>query len=200
MSPISGKHQFLKLAALFEGALVVLAIGLGWLVKVNPFQWLTFDFDALGVGIMGTLPLLLVFGWSYRLPVPQLRQIKRLLIDTLGPYLSACRWYELVFVALLAGFCEEILFRGVLQPWMESLWGYWPALLVSNLVFGLAHSVTPLYTLLATATGIYLGWMLDVGGHRNLLVPMIIHTLYDFVAFVMVVKMYRIQIAGHEAD
>lgn len=191
MTKVLDRKQFLQLATVFEGGLVILAYGLGWLVDIDPLETLHFSSNAVAMGLLGTIPLLLFFAFSYRLQVPQLENIKRMLIETLGPYLSACRWYELIYVAFLAGFCEEVLFRGVLQPWMETLWGWWPALLVSNILFGLAHSVTVLYTVLAMLTGMYLGWMLDAAGERNLLVPMLVHGLYDFVAFYMVVVMYR---------
>ncbi len=185
------RTQFLWLATLFEGGLAVIAGLLGWWLGINPLDLVHWRPQALSLGLLGTLPLLLFFGLVYRLEVPQLEQIKRLLLETLGPLLAACRWYELAYVAFLAGFCEELLFRGVLQPWMESLWGWWPALIVSNLLFGLAHSVTPLYALLAALTGMYLGWLLDVGGERNLLVPMMVHSVYDLAAFLVVVVSYR---------
>lgn len=185
------RTQFLWLATLFEGGLAVIAGLLGWWLGINPLDLVHWRPQALSLGLLGTLPLLLFFGLVYRLEIPQLEQIKQLLLETLGPLLAACRWHELAYVAFLAGFCEEILFRGLLQPWMESLWGWWPALIVSNLLFGLAHSVTPLYAVLAALTGMYLGWLLDVGGERNLLIPMMVHSVYDLAAFLVVVVSYR---------
>jgi hypothetical protein len=64
-------------------------------------------------------------------------------------------------------------------------------LLASNIIFGLAHAVTPLYAVLATFVGIYLSLSLDYGGDRNLLVPIVIHGLYDFLAFVALMRAYR---------
>ena len=185
------RANFLWMATFFEGGLVVLAYLIGWWAGVDPLAAFHWKVEAISLGLLGTLPLLAFFGVTYRLSVPQLENIKRLLIDTLGPLLSACRWYELIYVAFLAGVCEEVLFRGVLQPWFESLWGEWPGLIVSNLLFGLAHSVTPTYTLLAALTGIYLGWTLDAGSDRNLLVPIIVHAVYDLAAFLIVVAAYR---------
>jgi len=63
--------------------------------------------------------------------------------------------------------------------------------LASNLIFGMTHAVTPLYALLAAAVGVYLGLALDYGGDRNLLTPIIIHGLYDFLAFVALMRVYR---------
>lgn len=58
-------------------------------------------------------------------------------------------------------------------------------------MFALVHWISPLYALLAGLTGIYLGFALDVGGERNLLVPILIHSLYDIVAFLAVAASYR---------
>jgi hypothetical protein len=60
-----------------------------------------------------------------------------------------------------------------------------------NIIFGLAHAITPLYAVLATLVGIYLSLSLDYGGDRNLLVPIVIHGLYDFLAFVALMRAYR---------
>lgn len=69
--------------------------------------------------------------------------------------------------------------------------GWGAGLMLSNVLFGLLHCVTPLYGLLALFTGIYLGVMLDIGEERNLLTPMVVHGLYDFVAFWIVIQSYR---------
>lgn len=195
MAEPMSKGRFLVLATVFEGGLLVLAFLLGWWLDRNPLAGLRWQGRALSLGLLGTLPLLVFFGVSYRLEIPQMERIKRMLLESLGPLLARCRWYELAYVAALAGICEEALFRGLLQPWFESLWGPWPALLLSNVLFGLAHSVTLLYTVLAMLTGIYLGWLLQVSD-GNLLVPVLVHSLYDFAAFLVVVLGYRQQRAA----
>jgi membrane protease YdiL (CAAX protease family) len=57
----------------------------------------------------------------------------------------------------------------------------------------LVHAVTPLYALMAALVGLYLGWTLDYGGDRNLLTPIIIHGLYDFLAFMALIRAYRMR-------
>jgi hypothetical protein len=37
----------------------------------------------------------------------------------------------------------------------------------------------------------YLGWLLDATGHRNLLVPVMTHSAYDFLAFLVVASAAR---------
>jgi membrane protease YdiL (CAAX protease family) len=189
-------RAFLKMACLFEGSLAGVALLIGHLVAVPPFEHFSWTGQAISYGMLGTVPLLVVFALGYRLPHEELQRIRRMLIDMMGPLLAACSTGELFFLALLAGIGEEALFRGVAQPWAEQHWGNTGGLLVSNLLFGLAHFVTPLYAVLAALTGLWLGLMLDAGGERNLLTPIVVHAFYDFLAFVLLATAYRSERAG----
>lgn len=191
--PSSAKNQFLRLATGFEGALIVLAYAIGWLVSVDPLAHLAFDAAALLLGLLATLPPYLLFVASYRRPQGAMRDIKAFLVEKLGPLLEGCTWGDLLYLGFLAGISEEILFRGLLQPWLERDWGWAGGLIFSNLIFALVHWVTPLYALLAGLTGVYLGLTLDFGGERNLLVPILAHALYDFLAFMAVAESFRRQ-------
>lgn len=188
--PVSSR-RFLWLATWFEGSLIAVAYGIGWLVSLDPLQHLHLGLSAWLYGLMGTLPLALLFAWSYGFPHAGMREIRRFLVERLGPLLAACRWHELFYLASLAGVCEEILFRGALQPWLERDWGWLGGLVFSNLMFALAHWITPLYGFLAGLTGLYLGLALDVAGERNLLIPILIHAVYDFLAFLVVARTFR---------
>ncbi|PKM11526.1 MAG: CPBP family intramembrane metalloprotease [Gammaproteobacteria bacterium HGW-Gammaproteobacteria-3] len=182
--------RFFKAACNFEGALILVAAFLGWLADINPFAEISFSERALLYGILGTLPLFLLFLLLEQIHTPPLQKIRDLLAETLGTGLYGCHWTDLFLLSAIAGFSEELLFRGLLQPWMESAWGMAAGLLGSNLIFGLVHAVTPWYALLAALVGVYLGLALDYGGERNLLTPMVIHGLYDFVVFLVIKKSY----------
>ena len=190
------RGQFLNLAALVEGGLAALAFALGWLLGVEPLEHLQPTWAGLGWGLLGAAPLVGLFFVSLRFQGGPLGRIQRYLVDHLGSLLDSCRWYDLVLLATAAGLCEELLFRGVLQPWLEQ-WGPAAGLLGSNLIFGAAHAVTSLYAVLAGGAGLYFGVLLDAGGERNLLVPVVAHAAYDYVAFVAVARMYR---RGAEQD
>jgi membrane protease YdiL (CAAX protease family) len=185
------RPAFLKVATYFEASLVLAAYLVGWIVDVNPLADLRLELAPLLWGLAGTVPLYLLFMLTFRLPFGGLRTIKRFLIDKLGPLLDACHWTELLYLGVLAGFTEEVLFRGLLQPLAESRWGWAAGIIVSNLLFAMAHCITPLYALLAGLTGFYLGLALDFGGERSLLTPIFIHALYDFLAFLAVARSYR---------
>lgn len=185
------RTDFLKLATVFEGGLVMVAHLIGWFTNIDPWAHLTVNAAVLTWSVAGTVPLYLLFLISYRMPVGELRAIKRFLIDKMGPFLTACSWQDLLYLGILAGLTEEVLFRGVLQPWLEGKWGWSVGLLASNLFFALAHWITPVYALLAGLTGVYLGLALDISGDRNLAIPILIHALYDFLAFIAIARTYR---------
>jgi len=191
------RRGYLLIAVVFEAALVVLAFGIGWFVDVDPLEHLTWSNEALIWGILGTVPPLMFFAWSYRTPFGPFERIQHILIDHLGPFLAACRWYELIVLAAIVGFCEETLFRGLLQPWF-SQWGLVAGLVGSNILFGLAHAVTLAYGLLAGGIGIYLGLMSINVAEGSLLAPIVTHGLYDLIAFWVVARTYRKQIADTE--
>ncbi|MDD2758781.1 MAG: CPBP family intramembrane metalloprotease [Methylomonas sp.] len=183
--------RFFYTACYFEAALTLLALILGWLLDVHPFVHLNFDEQALANGLLLTLPLLLLFLTMQQFPYVPLQKIRTLLMETLGARLNGCHWTDLLILAAIAGFSEEVLFRGVIQPWLENVSGMTGGLLLSNVIFALVHAVTPLYALLAMLMGLYLGMSLDFGGERTLLTPIVIHGFYDFIAFVVILKDYR---------
>lgn len=184
-------ENFFKAACYFEGSLILVAILVGWVADVDPFASLVFSEAALVQSLLATLPLLIIFFALQHLHYAPLQRIRSLLQETLGPRLYRRHWTDLLILASIAGISEELLFRGVLQPWLENSWNMTAGLVASNLIFALVHAVTPLYALLAMLIGLYLGLSLDYGGDRNLLIPMIIHALYDFVAFIVILRDYR---------
>ena len=181
--------RFLWIATLFEGGLALVAFVLGALLSVDPLAALRPDLHAAFWGVLGSLPLYALFTLSDRWPAT--REIRRLLIEKLGGLLAACSVTQLLFIGAWAGITEEILFRGLLQPWLEQRWGWLGGLLFSNLIFALVHWITPVYALLAGVCGLYLGLMLDIGPERNLLTPILVHALYDFLAFIAVAAAWR---------
>ncbi|MGR8941456.1 MAG: CPBP family intramembrane glutamic endopeptidase [Gammaproteobacteria bacterium] len=185
-------QDFYIKACCFEASLILVAYVLGWFAEIDPFATLFYSEAALLVGVIGTLPMVLLFRLTEQRQEASFQKIRQLLLETLGPGLHRRHWTDLLMLAMIAGISEEALFRGVIQPWLESVWGMQMALIASNILFGLAHAVTPLYAILAFMIGIYLSMSMDYGGVRNLLTPVVIHSLYDFWAFLMLVKAYRV--------
>ena len=183
------------LASLVQGLVALAGLMLAWLLQVHPLGNTDCSVQAIFWGIAGTIPMLSLFALSWNSSWASLKEIRQFLIEHLGPLLESCRWYHLAYVALLAGFSEELLFRGVLQFALLP-WGLVTALVISNLLFALAHAVSRMYFLLAGLMGIYLGVLFHVAGSGNLVVPMLTHALYDLVAFVVVRQTYAFQLAA----
>lgn len=182
-----------KAARWFESSLIAVAIFLGWMAGINPFAFLVFSERAIVFGLVGTLPLFLAFLAIRSLPLAAIQKITTLLLASIVPYLYQRHWTDLLVLAVIAGVAEELLFRGVIQPWMENSWGAGIGLIGSSILFGLLHAITPLYALLATSVSIYLGCSLDYGGERNLLTPIVIHSAYDYLVFLALIKTYKKQ-------
>ena len=185
---------FFRTACWFEVALTPLAWGLGWLCNIEVFDDLHYSESAMANGFLATLPLVMLFFAMQQATYRPLIKIRELLLETLGARLQDRQWSDLLILAAIAGFSEEVLFRGFIQPWAEQQTDITTGLIISNLVFALLHAVTPLYAVLAFLMGIYLGLSLDYGEERNLMTPTIIHGVYDFVAFLAIVRSYRLQI------
>jgi uncharacterized protein len=183
MDPAMDRRQFLTLALLVEGGLIALAVVLAWWLEVPLLQYLRWNGSAVVWGVFATLPLCVIFLAGYLRPVGSYRRIKDFLLESLGPSLAACRWYELLLVAALAGIGEELLFRGTMQIWMDRRFGPIEGLLISNVVFALCHAITLTYTVLAFVMGLVLGLLLNAPAEPSLLAPMLTHGLYDLFAF-----------------
>lgn len=76
-------------------------------------------------------------------------------------------WLPLLAVSNLLNTCvaEELLFRGILLPWLHDKSGPVAALLLSSLLFGVAHLAGGgLYVLLASLAGVLYGLMVQLTG------------------------------------
>lgn len=90
---------------------------------------------------------------------------------------------DLIIIAIMPGFMEELLFRGILFRWIEEFGGSWAALIVTSALFGLAHIMNPNATwfssfAIAVEAGLLLGaaYMLT----RSLWMPMGLHAAWNF--------------------
>ena len=101
--------------------------------------------------------------------------------------ISCCSTVQLLIVLFGAGITaavtEEFFFRGILFRWIEEFAGSWAALLVTALLFGLAHRANPNATwfssfAIAVEAGILLGgaYMLT----RSLWLPIGLHAAWNF--------------------
>ncbi len=175
-----------------EAALLLLAWALARWLDVSVFEHFRPSSASLLVGVLATIPLLLALAWMLGSSSPPIRRLVALVVEQMGPFLASCTVLELGILAAVAGFCEEALFRGVVQVgmgrWVSEGW----ALLAASVAFGAVHFATPTYALFAGIMGLYLG--LVFLAQQSLLAPIVAHGLYDFVALIYVSRRYRL---GH---
>jgi membrane protease YdiL (CAAX protease family) len=180
------RREVVLFAVLFEGGLAGLAWLLGWVLDQPPLQSMHGRVRDTLVGVAATIPLLLLFLVCIRWPVGPLVRIQKFGEEVIRPLFRPCSWLELAAIALLAGLGEEMLFRGVLQEVLRRRLSLWGAVAASNLLFGLLHLITPTYAVIAGLMGVYLSCLWIASG--NLLVVVVTHALYDFLALLYLVK------------
>lgn len=163
------------LIAMGVTALLLLIVAKLWLQFANfvllPVQLtLTALFGGFGVAVVIAISSWLV----YRL-WPAYRHSADFYLELV---LKPLHWADLIWVGLLPGLSEELLFRGVMLP----AFGFnLTAVIVSGLCFGVLHlsgiEQWP-YVVWATAVGLLLGYSALYTG--NLLVPIVGHILTNF--------------------
>ncbi len=177
-------------AVLFEGIVGLVAIGLGGLFGYPPGQMIHWSVPSIGWGAVASLPPLLVLVLLVWFPMGPFGKLLRLLDEQVIPSFRQASLLQLAVLSLVAGLTEEALFRGLIQEAIADgvgrPLGEWVGLAAAASLFGLAHFLSLSYAVIATVMGLYLGWLwLDSG---NLLVPIVAHTIYDFLALVYLVK------------
>lgn len=139
----------------------------------------------LGQGMVLTLVMIAAMWGIQKIPLSGIKRLSSLSQQLLYPILKKTTFSDRVCICLSAGVGEELMFRGLLQTVIIV---YWPwgtdwglniilGIVVSSVLFGLCHSLTKCYALLAGLIGAAFGFVYLATG--SLLVPMIAHALYD---------------------
>ena len=110
---------------------------------------------------------------------------------------ALCGWYKIIGCSFAVAFIyrylmayfvvavgEEIVFRGIMFRLLDSQFNLWVALLISAVVFGIAHIINPNATVVSTigislASGVLFGLLFKY--YRTLWVPIGIHWSWNFV-------------------
>lgn len=188
--PVSPPTNVFPMAVLVEGGMGLLALGLGWLLGFPLGETIRWELADVLWGLAATVPLVGVLLVCVHVPIGVLQDLLRTIDRVVVPLFRRWGLGEMAMVAALAGLGEEMLFRGFLQNavagWVGEPYGVWAGWVLASVVFGVVHAVSTTYALLATGIGFYLGglWIAT----RNLLVPVVAHAVYDFLALVYLVR------------
>ncbi|MEA5617680.1 CPBP family intramembrane glutamic endopeptidase [Cronbergia sp. UHCC 0137] len=165
------------LVAMGVTAIILWIIAKLWLRFDNIilFEWHWYTRDVfLGLGLGVTITVL--SGLAYRL-IPRYRQSANYYLELV---LKPLALPDLIWLGLLPGLSEELLFRGVMLP---ALGGNHLAVVISSLCFGVLHlsgaEQWP-YVVWATIIGIILGYSALFSG--NLLVPIVAHIVTNILS------------------
>lgn len=181
---LPSNRDIMAMAVITEGGLGVLAVAFGWLLGLNPLDLVTGEWHALAWGVLAALPMLLALAASEHLSCWPFTDINDVVDRLLRPLFAKTTIAELAVVSALAGIGEELMFRGLIQEglarWIGEPMGVWIALIIASTFFGMLHPMNSAYVLLATFMGFCLGGLWIATG--NLLVPIVTHAVYDFLA------------------
>lgn len=159
--------------------IVLLALVLGMFFGLDLLGELDFTVAALNWAMLGTM-LLLVMAWLLATRRwAWVAELTRFMRELIPPLFHNAPAGTVPLVALLAGVGEELLFRGVIQGGLDGVLGAWPALILASVLFGAMHALSRAYFVVATLMGLYMGLAYLWTG--NLLIPVLIHFLYDWI-------------------
>lgn len=182
--------RLLLLAAATEGGLGLAACLLGPLVGQQPWQGLRGSATDGALGAVATVPLLATLAVVMHAGFRPLESIRRAMAELVAPLFGQLALWQLALVAALAGWGEETLFRGLVQPALADFTHQlWIGIAGAAVAFGLAHPLSRAYVAAAAVVGAYLGLLAWWRG--NLLAPIVAHGLYDWLALVYLARWYR---------
>lgn len=130
---------------------------------------------------LAIVPLLGVAGLLDRL-VPYRHPIIDFLLEHRSPVAILAVALAAVVVAPVA---EEFFFRRVLQGWLEKVWGPWPAILTSAVLFGLAHLGHGLGWIPLVGFGVVAGVLTRQTG--SILPAIVLHALFNATSLFLVI-------------
>jgi len=158
---------------------------LGLVPAAGGWQWL-----AIGVGLVGVVVMILQMLSVLRNP-EKLEQIRAEMgeLSLLAPQ-SPAEDRRFAMLAVTAGVCEEILYRGMLLAVLIPVTGIWPAVALNAVIFGLGHAYQGLSGIVKTAlVGLIMALLTVFSG--SLFVAILLHAVIDLASGRMVGQALR---------
>ncbi|SDZ77600.1 CPBP family intramembrane glutamic endopeptidase [Microbulbifer marinus] len=144
---------------------------------------------AIAIGAVGALLSYAAAVGLTRSPTAVGRTLRRHCAE-LHPFFARFSTPQIVLTAFAAGVCEELLFRGLLQPWLSELTTPLLGLLGASLLFGLLHYASFTYFATILLVGLILGICYRVT--ESLLCVITWHAVYDLLAITALARYPRV--------
>src|SRR5262245_18270926 len=165
-----------QIALVFECALGVVALLIGWLVNQWPMvgfstlpEDVTQQIVAVGWGLVATGPLLVALVLMEQFPIGPLCGLREMTSEVILRMFGGASIAQLAAVAVAAGVGVELLFRGLVQAGVGRFFHIGVAVVAASVLFGLCHWLNTTYAILAMLAGAYVGVCLIATG--NILTP-----------------------------
>lgn len=78
---------------------------------------------------------------------------------------------------IIAPFLEELMFRGILLPWLRRVLGPWPAILISSFLFAVAHFDAWPAPIALFVLALFLGYL--ASRTTSLVAPVVLHATFN---------------------
>lgn len=156
------------------------AYGLSFLLHTPLGPQLGWTIGGAAAGVAGALPLTAFLWWFVATANPTIVKFRQSQIEFFADIGFEFTPFNIAIMAVAAGVCEELMFRGVMQTWISGFAPLAVAVAAPNLLFGVLHMRTVLYAVIAGLVGVYLGVLYAATG--DLLAPVVAHGVYDLIA------------------
>ncbi len=168
--------------------MLLIGLLLCWLTGPDLREQCFLSFSAAFQGALWGLLLLAVVVLVTDAPMSPFASLQEDM-EQLRTLFRAAKPVDFLFMSLMAGVGEEVLFRGYLLHHASTWLGVPLGLALSSLLFGLVHALSLAYVIFASALGLALGLLYLWSG--NLLVPIVAHGVYDVAALWYLVRLRR---------
>jgi membrane protease YdiL (CAAX protease family) len=155
---------------------------MGFSVAAIRLKWLVLA----ALASLAILPVRMLAGMLVQLLIPGSMDSLQIRTDLLfsGNEFSWLNFLlSILTIGLLVPISEEVYFRGLLHRWFKPFLGFWPRILLSSLIFGIAHFDTPGVLVSSFIMGVFNAFAYEKTD--SLWVPITMHAVSNIFAVVV---------------